>query len=247
MKNLKLEFFKCRRRGVLPVCLGLLAAQFVWMGVFLAREEPPAPDGWKLLLYNLPLVDAILLPLTAAVLASRSGETEHKGSALKLLETMATPGQLYAAKFFWGALVLAGVLLVRSAAFMLLGFELGYGQPPFLRWAAFTLLSWVVSLVLYALQQGLSLRFANQAPALIAGLSGSFLGLLSLLFPLGVQRCLPWGYYGLMLLVRMEWDPVTRATSFFWREPEALDLGLLCLWGGLFLLAGGALFVKKEV
>ena len=38
------------------------------------------------------------------------------------------------------------------------------------RWGWFTLISLAVSLALYTLQQGLSLRFANQAVALVVGL-----------------------------------------------------------------------------
>ena len=57
----------------------------------------------------------------------------------------------------------------------------------------------------------------------------------------------PWGYYGLLSLVRMEWDEATRWTAFFWRRPEPLDLALLCLWAALFLTVGRTLFVRKEV
>lgn len=83
--------------------------------------------------------------------------------------------------------------------------------------------------------------------ALVCGIFGSFVGLMALLFPVWVQRCVPWGYYGLLSLVRMEWDEATRWTAFFWRRPEPLDLALLCLWAALFLTVGRTLFVRKEV
>ena len=122
MTGIGLEWYKCRRRQVPLVCLGLLGAQMVWMGVFLLRQEQEdLAQGWMLLLYNLALVDAIMLPLTAAVLASRNCEGEHKGSTWKLLETMVTPGQLYAAKLGWGTVVLAVLLLARSGLFIALG------------------------------------------------------------------------------------------------------------------------------
>ena len=187
MTGIGLEWYKCRRRQVPLVCLGLLGAQMVWMGVFLLRQEQEdLAQGWMLLLYNLALVDAIMLPLTVAVLASRNCEGEHKGSAWKLLETMVTPGQLYAAKLGWGTVVLA------------------------------------------------------------VGLCGSFLGLLSLLFPVGIQRCLPWGYYGLLLLVQMHWEEATRITTFSWRTPEPLDVLLLVMWWVAFGVIGYGLFARKE-
>ena len=65
MKAIRLEFYKCKRRKVMLVCLALIAAQLIWMGVFLARlDEQDIRDGWMLLFYNLALVDAIMLPLT---------------------------------------------------------------------------------------------------------------------------------------------------------------------------------------
>ena len=132
--------------------------------------------------------------------------------------------------------------------FLALGLAMGLpGGTPWGRFVVFTALSWAVSMTLYALQQGLSLRFANQAVALVCGIFGSFVGLMALLFPVWVQRCVPWGYYGLLSLVRMEWDEATRWTAFFWRRPEPLDLALLCLWAALFLTVGRTLFVRKEV
>ena len=249
MKLLKLEFFKCRRRHIVLVCAAVLGVELFWFGAFLTRQD--AEDlawGWMLLLYNLALIDAIILPLSVAVLASRSCELEHKGGTWKLLETMANPGKLYAAKLAWGALVLGALLVVRTGIFAAMGMALHFpGTVPWVRFGVFTLISWAVSMMVYALQQGLSLRFANQAVALVCGISGSFLGILSLLFPPALTRCVPWGYYGLLSLVGMNWDPDTRFTWFYWEWPAPTDAALLCLWAALFLLVGRALFVRKEV
>ena len=160
MKLLALEFCKCRRRKLTLVCAGLLAAQLLWFGAYLTRQDAEAlAQGWMLLLYNLAMVDAIMLPIGVAVIASRSCELEHRGHTLKLLETAVTPGRLYAAKLAWGALVLAGLLLARGALFLALGLAMGFpGGTPWGRFVVFTALSWAVSMTLYALQQGLSLR-----------------------------------------------------------------------------------------
>lgn len=249
MKLLRLEFYKCRRRKIVLVCAAVLAVELLWMGVFFNRQD--AEDlkwGWMLLLYNLAMVDAIVLPLSVATLASRSCELEHKGSTWKLLETMVSPGRIYTAKLGWGALVLAALLVIRSGLFLVVGLAQGFpGAIPWGRFGLFTLISWAVSMMVYALQQGLSLRFANQAAALVCGISGSFLGILSLLFPPALIRCVPWGYYGLMSLVGMDWNPVTRVTRFHWQWPPFTDFILLLIWAAVFLIAGRALFVRKEV
>ena len=249
MRLLSLEFYKCRRRKITLVCAAVLAVELLWMNVFFAREGPEElQQGWMMLLYNLAMVDAIVLPLSVATLASRSCELEHKGNTWKLLETMVPPGRLYTAKLAWGGLVLAGLLALRSAVFLAVGVLLGFpGETPWGKFIMFTLISWAVSMMVYALQQGLSLRFPNQAVALVCGISGSFLGILSLLFPPALTRCIPWGYYGLLSLVGMNWNPDTRFTWFFWEWPQPTDLVLLCLWAAVFLIAGRALFVRKEV
>ena len=245
----RLEFYKCRRRQIFLICAGLLGAELVWFGVYLARQDPEdLLQGWMLTLYNLAMVDAILFPLGTTVLASRNCEIEHKGATLKLLETAITPGRLYDAKLVWGALVLLALMAVRTALFTALGVWMDFpGGVPWGRLGVFTGISWAVSMMLYALQQGLSLRFANQAVALVCGIFGSFVGLMSMLFPVWVQRCAPWGYYGLLSLARMNWDEATRITDFYWRWPEPVDVVLLCLWAAVFLTVGRTLFVRKEV
>ena len=249
MKLLRLEFYKCRRRKIVLICAAVLAIELIWMEAFFVRQD--AGDlkwGWMLLLYNLAMVDCIVLPLSVATLASRNCEPEHKGSTWKLLETMASPGKLYAAKLGWGALVLAALLTIRSGLFLAAGIAQGFpGTIPWGRFGLFTLISWTVSMMIYALQQGLSLRFANQAAALVCGIAGSFLGILSMLFPPALTRFVPWGYYGLMSLAGMDWNAATRVTRFYWQWPQPADLILLLIWTSVFLLAGRTLFVRKEV
>lgn len=249
MRLLSLEFYKCRRRKITLVCAAVLAVELLWMSVFFAREGPEElQQGWMMLLYNLAMVDAIVLPLSVATLASRSCELEHKGNTWKLLETMVPPGRLYTAKLAWGGLVLAGLLALRSAVFLAVGVLLGFpGETPWGKFIMFTLISWAVSMMVYALQQGLSLRFANQAAALVCGIAGSFLGILSMLFPPALTRLVPWGYYGLMALVGMDWNETTLETRFYWRWPLPSDLALMLAWAIVFLIVGRTLFVKKEV
>ena len=163
------------------------------------------------------------------------------------------PGHLL--PFLAGALVLglalAGLALLTRRLWpglLAVGLALNFSGPiPWGRFALFTLISWAVSMMVYALQQGLSLWFANQAAALVCGISGSFLGILSMLFPPALIRFVPWGYYGLMALVNMDWNETTRVTRFFWYWPLPTDVALLLVWTAVFLVVGRTLFVKKEV
>ena len=249
MSTLRLEFFKCRRRKIFLVGLALIAAQLLWMYTSILRWEPEDfRQGWMWMLYSLAMLDSFMLPLATAVIASRSCELEHKGSTLKILETLTTLGKIYNAKLLWGAIVLAILMLIRSALFLGVGYYEAFpGTMPYRTFAVFTFVSWIVSLMLYTLQQGLSLRFANQAVPLVIGIAGSFLGLMGLFFPRAVQRLLPWSYYGLFSLVTMQWDKATRYTEYFWRAPEPLDIALFICWFLVFFIVGRTLFVRKEV
>ncbi|MEE0434216.1 MAG: ABC transporter permease [Peptococcaceae bacterium] len=249
MSTLRLEFFKCRRRKIYLVCLALIAAQLLWMSVSFRRMEPEdLRQGWMMILYNLAMIDSFMLPLATAVIASRNCEIEHKGSTLKCLETLTTPGKIYNTKLLWGAIVLALVLILRTLLFLGIGYyEAFQGGIPYRAFAVFTFISWLVSMMLYTLQQGLSLRFANQAVPLVIGLAGSFLGLMGLFFPDVVQRLLPWSYYGLFSQVAMWWDEATRYTEYYWRTPELIDVVIFACWFLVFFIVGRTLFVRKEV
>ena len=89
MKLLGLEFYKCRRRKIVLLCAAVLGIEVFWMAATISRQDQDTlQQGWMMLLYNLAMVDAIVLPLSVAALASRNCELEHKGNTWKLLETM---------------------------------------------------------------------------------------------------------------------------------------------------------------
>lgn len=249
MNALSLEFYKCRRRKIFLVGLAFLAAQFLWIAVSLKRmDAADLRQGWQWMLYYLAMIDSFMLPLTVSVIASRNCEIEHKGSTLKCLETLMTPGAIYGVKLAWGGLVLAALVVLRTAVFLGVGYYEAFpGGMPYRAYAIFTAVSWLVSMMIYTLQQGLSLRFANQAVPLIVGLAGSFLGLMALFFPSGVQRFLPWSYYGLFSQVIMQWDEATRVSTFFWYTPQTTDKVCFVIWFLVFLVVGRTLFVRKEV
>lgn len=96
-------------------------------GRTLTQMEPgELTQGWMSLLYNLAVIDAVMLPLTISALASRNCELEHKGSTWKLWETVTTPQRLFGAKLAWGAILVGGMLLLRTVLLSLLGLAVGF-------------------------------------------------------------------------------------------------------------------------
>ncbi len=250
MKLLQMEFYKCRRRKFPLLCLAWLLVQALWLGVtvFHGMDAAEKAVGWQMLCYNLALTDAITLPILISAILSRSCEMEHKGTTWKLLETLTAPGSLYRAKLAWYVLVITGLLALRLGFFLLLGAKSGFSAPlPLGQLLGFALPNWAVSVMLGVLQLGLSLRFANQAIALVCGILGSFVGLMSMFFPVWVERIVPWGYYGLLSNAGLSWDATTRVSDFYWRQPEPGNWLLLGLWFCLFLLLGRTIFSRKEV
>lgn len=249
MSTLRLEFFKCRRRKIFLVGLALIAAQLLWVYTSLVRMDPEdLRQGWMWLLYDLAMVDSFMLPLATAGDRQPQLRDRAQGQHAENPRDADDAGKIYNAKLLWGAIVLAILMIIRSALFLGVGYYEAFpGTMPYRTFAVFTFVSWIVSLMLYTLQQGLSLRFANQAVPLVIGIAGSFLGLMGLFFPSAVQRLLPWSYYGLFSQVAMWWDEATRYTEYYWRTPEPLDIALFICWFLVFFIVGRTLFVRKEV
>ncbi|NMB89004.1 MAG: ABC transporter permease subunit [Chloroflexi bacterium] len=245
---LSLERFKTRRKWVWWVVAALVAAQAawsLWSLTYLDAED--LPQGWLFLLYDFPLLNALMMPVIVAVVASRLSDLEHKGQTLRLLDTLMSAGRLYDAKFLHGALYMLAAVFLQVALMLIAGLWKGFpGQIPLDRFAAYVLMTMAVDLLILAVQQALSLWFTNQMIPLAVGVMGAFYGLFSLFFPSGLQGLLPWGLYGVLMFVRLDWDQATRISNYSWTPLN---------WGGLVLVAvefcviyaiGRFLFARKE-
>lgn len=205
-------------------------------------------DGWMICFYQFPLLNSIIMPVTAAIVASRLCDVEHRGQALKLLETVMLPGRLFDAKFLCGACYMLLVSLLQffifTAAGFLLHFPGGVSAGKFFCYLLFTV-SVNVSILLF--QQILSLLFANQMIALSAGLAGALAGLFIMFFPQNLERLLLWGYYGVFMLVRMDWNSSTRVCRYYWNTADWSGYLALAAMFCLLYIAGRILFIRKEI
>ena len=173
---------------------------------------------------------------------------EHKGNALKTLFTMEKPGSLFAAKFVLTGLYLLFAVMLQAASFLLIGGMYGFTEtPPVSDLLLYTLSQWLASLFLALVIEILSLRYVNQFIPLVCGLIGGFLGLMALFFPPSVMRLVPSAYYGLLSTVRMNWEPATRATEFYYIPFSVWDCLLLVTVGVAVFIIGTVRFQKREV
>ena len=244
-----LVIYKTRHRKIWLIVSAMLFIQVLWsiwgVGRMDARE---LSQGWMFFLYKFSPINSIMMPVIAAVVASRLSDVEHKGQTLKLLNTVMPAGRLFAAKFICGALYLFAAVLMQIVVMVVVGCIAGFaGNPPLDKLLLYLLFTLAVSLTILLLQQVLSILFANQMISLCVGLIGGLTGLFTMFFPQGLARMILWGYYGVLMLVGMNWDAGTRIMDLHYVPVD---------WGGFVTLAvsfcvlyiiGRALFVRKEM
>ncbi|MDP4153898.1 MAG: ABC transporter permease, partial [Bacillota bacterium] len=174
MKALAVEFQKIRRRKVWLIVAVLIFVQIIWiLWVFRNTNLNATRHGWMLSLYQFPLLNSIIMPVIAAVVASRLCDVEHKGQALKLLETVMLPGKLFDAKFMCGALYMLAATVMQVLVLITAGYVLGFeGAVPIEKLFYYLLFTTAVNLAILLLQQVLSLDFANQKISIYVGRIG---------------------------------------------------------------------------
>lgn len=228
-----LEFAKLRGRWLwlLPVLCLLAQGAILWWNMGnMSHQE--IVQGWQHYLYNLPLLNAILLPVLMAVLASRVADVEHKGVMLKALYTVQPRRQLLLSKLLVGGWYVLWLLAGQMFTMLLIGLYKGfYGPIPWGYLGCYALFTYSTTLCIYLVQLLLSLLIVNQAVPLIVGIAGGFGGLFSLFLPqYPLSRLVLWSYYSQLYLCGMYWDRETRVTDMYWVEPA---------WGSFLLLAAG--------
>jgi hypothetical protein len=244
-----MEILKTKGRKIWLVVMVMMAVQLLWAGWAISgKDADDLIQGWLFFLYQFPMLNCIIMPVIAAVVASRLSDAEHKGQTFKLLETMMPVRRLYAAKFIWGSIYMLGAALGQLAIIIGMGFVLQFGGPvPWGALASYLFFTVVVSLTIYAFQQGVSMLVANQMVPMTLGLVGGFFGLFSMFFPQGFQKLVLWSYYGVLMQVGMNWDQATRATDFYWMPIDWIGFILILVYFGLIYGIGQMLFVRREV
>ena len=233
--TLQLEFFKLRWRmlWLLPVLLLLLQAAWMWWGLK-SMSHQEIIQGWQHYLYQLPVLNAIMLPVLMAVMGSRIADIEHKGQMLKLLYTVEERGYVLLAKLLCGGWYLLWILLGQLGTMLAIGMYKGFYPPvPWGYFACYMLFTFLTSSCIYLVQLLISLLIKNQAISLIVGIAGSFCGLFSLFLNITpVNKLILWSYYSQLFLCGMNWDRASRNTEMYWVAPN---------WGSFLLLAVGFL------
>lgn len=249
MKELSVEYKKQHHLFVWTIPLVFLAVLFLW-GTAGQRNlsDYDLAQGYSYLLYQLPVLNCIFMPIMLAVISSRICDMEVKGQTWKLLFTLQNKGGFYDRKFLTEFLYLLLFCLGELGVLLLYGMIYGYTEPlPItlcLRHLAATL---VAGSAVLTLQHILSLLSANQIIPLLAGLVGSFLGLFSEFFPDSLARLVLWNYFGAFVPYGIDWDQEMQEVILTSRAfPVGLFAGFF-IFTVLFYLLCRHIFIKKEV
>ncbi|MDK2980870.1 MAG: lantibiotic transport system permease protein [Chloroflexota bacterium] len=249
MQALGLEVQKVKGRKVWLIVAAMIVVELLWS--FWGVSDMDADElkqGWQMFLFQLPIINSIILPVVAAVVASRICDVEHKGQTFKLLETLMPAGRIFDAKFIFGGLYLCVGICVQVLAMILVGSWKGFsGAPPLKMFAWYFVFTAAVSLTILLLQQILSLQFPNQMVSLSVGLLGGLVGIFLLYLPKVFSKFFLWGYFGELLFVQMDWNPATRIVRYA-TIPKNWP-GFLLLVGAFIVLYifGRRAFIRKEI
>lgn len=249
MKALAMEFYKIRRRRVWLIVAVLILVQLLWaLWALWKMDAHDLQQGWRYCLYQFPLLNSIMMPIIAAVVASRLCDVEHKGQTLKLLKTLMPVGRLFDVKFLCGALYMVAAVVLQLLLIIVMGYLKGFeGDVPLDKLLYYLLFTTAVNLSILLLQQVLSLLFVNQMIPFTVGLIGALAGLFIMFFPQSLERLILWGYYGVLMFVRMDWDRATRITDFYYVPFDWTGFVTLVVMFWVTYIIGRTLFARKEM
>lgn len=248
MKGIRLEFYKLRRRKIWVIILVLLVVQCLWgMWAFRNMDAKKLSQGYMQCLYHFSVLNTIMMPMIAAITASKVCDLEHKGQTFKLLLTVMPAGALFDAKFICASMYMLAVGVAQTAFIMVLGKVAGFTEtfpPGFLLY--YLIITITVTVVILAIQQVFSLLFTNQMVSFVIGITGSFAGLFSLFLPQNIQRGILWSYYGVLMPVRMNWDSQTRIADLQYISVDWRSFWLLMGLFAVIYFTGRRCFARKE-
>lgn len=213
-------------------------------------SEDAIAKGWYMLLYQMPLINAMVLPIMAMLLSSRLGDLEHKNGMLKHLCCMTEKGKLFDAKLLYGfGLMLTGILLQWCGVIADGLFRHHFGGSFLLKEYLLLLLFTVVpSAAIYVLQHTIAMCSTKPAVPYAVGIVGTFVGMLSLLLPWEwFAEMTPWGYYGALLMILSDYDRETRISTYYYREINWSGFVNIVAITIVIYIIGRSVFCKKEL
>ena len=249
MAAFRAELQKAHRRHDLALCLFIPGIVVLWVGGLAPADPEELANGYSALLYSLPVIEAILMPVMMAVLASRLWDMEIKGNTAKLLYTLQSRRSLFAGKALLGTGEVLLMVTLEMAVSILLGRVQGYTEAfpaePFVYTGICTL---AVDVMLFFSELLLMLIFDNPLPALCVGIVGALIGLFSAFMPPLVSYFVPWGYFVPLSCYEVSyWDQATHTVTYGLRPYSWGLLAFTVVLAAALFAAAWRMMRDKEV
>jgi len=252
IKLLKCEYRKTRKRYIFLTAILITLIQLCW-ALYGNYTEFALKNVWLMFLYQLPLVNAIFMPLLSIIISSRLCDIEHKGSMLRKLLVIAEKDKIYDAKLIYGLLIIFLCNVLNWFVIIIFGYIKGFdGDVPIILYLIYLLFTVVTTFTIYIFQHTLSILFKNQAITFFAVIIGTFCGLFSMFLPQIpiLRKSFIWDYYGVLQFVGMfGWTREERYLNAYF-EVMYIDwlffvvLVIICI---AIYIIGKKLFCEREV
>lgn len=248
-RALHAELQKAHRRHDLAVCLLVPLVILIWVGYSAPEVDSSTIHPFSALFYMGPTIDAILMPIGMAVLATRLWDVEEKGDFPKLLYTLQSRRSLFAAKAVLGFGEVLLIAVLETAILLALGWWKGYADAvPAAHILYHFVCTLAVCVMLFASELLLAVLLANPLPALCVGVTGALVGLFSAFMPPIVSLFVPWGYFiPLSSFVLASWDADTRIAVYGMRAFRPLLLAWVVVLAAAFFAFAWRAVREKEV
>ena len=245
----KAEYRKTRRRYLLLFVFGMTAMELIW-ALHGKLSEDAIEKGWYMLLYQMPVINVIVLPMLAMLIASRLGDLEHKNNMLKHLCTITERGRLYDVKLLYGLSLMLISILMQWCGIIADGFFRHHFGGNFLLKEYLLLLLFTVmpAFAVYILLHTVAMCCEKPAVPYVVGIVGEFVGLLSMFLPYPfLYYGTPWGYFGALMIMGAEYDRETRISTYFYRDINWGGFAAVTIITVVIFAAGRMVFCRKEI
>lgn len=242
------ELKKARRRWDWLVVAGIPLCVLLWASGGAPASGDERASYYSSLLYVLPVLHTVVMPVGMAALASRLWDAETKGCTAKLLYTLQTRASLYGAKTALGAVYLTAVVALEMAGLLGMGRLSGVTKPldvSRLAWTAVSTLA--VDALLFLAGSLLCIRFRQTLLVMGVGLACSLCGLFAAYMPVQFAYFVPFAYFLPLSCVGLDWNFETRTGSYYALPFQVPMLALTAALAALLLVLGWRAVQNKEV
>ena len=224
MTTFFVELKKARRRHDVLLCLLVTVITALWVGGLSPTSPDELAQGYSELLYSMPVIDALILPVMMAVLPARLWDMETKGAVVLLT-----------------ALQMAGVAV--------LGKVHGYTEAlPAAQLGYLAVCTLTVELMLFFGEFLIVLRTGSPLPALCVGIVGALLGLFTAFMPPIFTYFVPWGYFiPLSAYEVAHWEQATHTVTYGTRPWNFGMLAFTAALGVVLFVLSWCSVQKEEV